>query len=67
MLPKKCEKCRVNIASKQCSQCFKEYCQLCAGFKQGICQACMKIISKGKPNPRQAGSLPKNIDDYLNY
>ena len=67
MLPKKCEKCRVNIVTKQCSQCLKEYCQFCAGFKQGMCQVCMEIISKGKPPPRQTGSLPKNIDDYLKY
>ncbi|MFV2016497.1 MAG: hypothetical protein ACC656_13785, partial [Candidatus Heimdallarchaeota archaeon] len=66
-LPKKCEKCRVNIAVKQCTQCFKEYCQFCAGFKQGICQVCMQIISKVGPNSKLSEPLPKNVDDYLNY
>ena len=67
MLPKKCEKCRVNISVTQCSQCFKDYCQLCMVVKQGLCQACMQIISKTGPNPNLKDRLPKNVDDYLKY
>ncbi len=67
MLPKKCEKCRVNIAANQCSQCDKMYCQICMVSKQGLCEACMQIISKAGPNPNITGPLPKNVDDYLKY
>ena len=67
MLPKKCEKCRVNIIAKQCPQCFKDYCQLCGSFEQGICQMCMRLKSKIRPQPNRSGQPPKNVDDYFDY